>query len=204
MSDTLDESRRYFAARLADAESAAHLHNEQLKVYKEYLRIVTESRTPEEYGQKLGPLASMFAVARAEQMDKYMNLMRLYHKLGNADKLEAAKLRYDTAEKAQNHGDLVNLLSSAQTEASAIDARSHQKLSLASTLIQCVIACMTEPVGEFTAGRRAAVLQTYTELLGLDPTFKWQSLNDTPYAYVVFFDAARMQRLGEIFAEIKA
>lgn len=204
MSDVLDESRRYFAARLADAESAAHLHTEQIKVYNEYLKIIAESRTPEEYGQKLGPLASMFGVARAEQMDKYMNLMRLYHKVGNPDKLEAAKLRYDTAQKAQNHGDLVNLMSSAQTQAAALETRGNEKLGLASTLVQCVVVAMTEPGGEFTSGRKSSVLQTYTKLLQLDPTFRWASLSESPYSYVVFFDAPRLQRLGEVFARIIA
>ena len=98
----------------------------------------------------------------------------------------------------------MNLMSSAQTQAAAIDARGNEKLGLASTLVQCVIAAMTEPVGEFTNGRHAAVLETSTKLLQLDPTFQWSSLNDAPYAYVIFFDAPRMARLGEVFSRIKA
>jgi len=204
MSDVIDESRRYFSARLADCKKSPHLHTEQIKVYNEYLRVIDASRSAEEYRQNLGPLASMFAVARAEQVDKYFNLVRLYQKLGNPDKMQAAKLRYDTAVKAQNHGDLVGLMSSAQTTAAAIDAKGNAKLNLASTLIQCIITYMTEPESPEKNGARAAIYETYTALLQLDPSFSWQSFSSTPYSYVVFFDAARMARLGQIFAEVKA
>lgn len=203
MADVLDESRRYFHARLADCQHAPHLHGEQIRIYEQYLQIVNASRDATDYTQKLGPLASMFAVARAEQMDKYSNLVRLYEKLGNPDKLKAARLRFDTAQKAQNHGDLVNLMSSAQTEAAGIDAAGNEKLNLAATLLQTVIAYVSAPDDKDKPGRAAAILETYTNLLGLDPGFSWQSFHQTPYSYVVFFDKARMERLGAVFAAVK-
>ncbi len=57
MSDVLDESRRYFEARLSDCRHAPHLHTEQIKVYEQYLSIIQSSRDPADYTQKLGPLA---------------------------------------------------------------------------------------------------------------------------------------------------
>lgn len=203
MPDVLQESKLYFGARLADCQHAPHLHIEQIKVYNEYLRILNSSSSPADYKQKLGPLASMFAVARAEQVDKYFNLVRLHQKLGNPDKLKAAKDRYDTAVKSQNHGDLVNLMSAAQTEAAAVEASGNQKLNHAVTLIQCIIAYMTEAEGPDKDGSVGAILSTYTELLQLDPTFKWESYKETPYSYITFFDAERMAQLGEVFAKVK-
>lgn len=204
MPDVLQESKLYFGARLADCEHAPHLHSEQIKVYKEYLAILNASSSPADYKQRLGPLASMFAVARAEQVDKYFNLMRLYHKLGNPDKLKAAKERYDTAVAAKNHGDLVNLMSAAQLTAAAMEAGGNQKLNLAVTLIQCIIRYMTEAEGPDKNGSVGPILSTYTELLQLDPTFKWQSYHETPYSHTVFFDAERMAQLGEIFNKVRS
>ncbi len=204
MPDVLHESKLYFNSRLADCMPSPHLHSEQIKVYNQYIAVLNNSTSPEDYRQKLGPLASMFAVARAEQVDKYLNLMRLYQKLGNPDKLKAAKLRYDTAVAAQNHGDLVNLMSTAQTSAADIEAGGHQKLSLAVTLIQCLLVYMTEPEAPDKKGSLAGILTTYTDLLKLDPTFKWESYKETPYSYIVFFDAERMAQLGEVFMEATA
>jgi hypothetical protein len=130
--------------------------------------------------------------------------MRLYQKLGNPDKLKAAKLRYDTAVAAKNPGDLVNLLSAAQTTAADIEAGGNQKLNLAVTLVQCVIVYMTQPEGADKSGALAGILTTYTDLLKLDPAFTWQSYSETPYSYVVFFDAQRMALLGEVFAKATA
>lgn len=204
MPDVLVESRQYFEVRLADCRHAPHLHTEQIKVYEQYLAIVAQSRDAGDYAQKLGPLASMFAVARAEQMDKYGNLVRLYQKLGNPDKLKAALDRFETAKKAQNHGDLVGLMTKAQDDAAVTENRGNEKLGLASTLLQCVVAYAAYPAEQDRSGKIAGILETYTALLQLDPTFSWQSYAQTPYAYVVFFDAARMQRLGQIFEQLKA
>ncbi len=204
MADVLLESRQYFAARLADCRHAPHLHTEQIKVYEQYLSIIAQSRDAGDYAQKLGSLASMFAVARAEQMDKYGNLVRLYQKLGNPDKLKAALDRFETAKKAQNHGDLVGLMTAAQDAASVTEGRGNEKLNLAVTLLQCVVAYAAYPAEQDRSGKVAGILETYTALLQLDPTFSWQSYTQTPYAYVVFFDAARMQRLGQIFEQVKA
>ena len=117
MADVLNESRRYFQARLDDSRHAPQLHTEQIKVYEQYLAIIGASRDAADYAQKLGPLASMFAMARAEQLDKYGNLVCLYQNLGNPDKLKAALERYETAKKAQNYGDLVGLMTQAQDAA---------------------------------------------------------------------------------------
>lgn len=204
MADALDESRRYFEARLTDCRHAPHLHSEQIRIYEQYLGIIAQSRDAADYAQKLGPLASMFAVARAEQMDKYGNLVRLYQKLGNPDKLKAALDRYETAKKAQNHGDLVGLMTTAQDAAAVTENKGNEKLNLAMTLLQCVVAYAAYPAEQDRSGKAAGILETYTALLNLDPTFNWQSYAQTPYAYIVFFDAARMQRLGQIFEKVKA
>jgi hypothetical protein len=204
MADVLEESRRYFEARLADCRHAPHLHKEQIRVYEQYISIIGQSRDAADYTQKLGPLASMFAVARAEQMDKYGNLVRLYQKLENPDKLKAVLERYETAKQAQNHGDLVGLMTAAQDVAAVTEGRGNEKLNLAMTLLQCVVAYAAYPAEQDRSGKVAGVLETYTALLSLDPTFTWQSFSQAPYSYVVFFDAARMQRLGEIFERLKA
>lgn len=203
MIDVLAESRKYFEARLKECQKTPHLHTEQVKTYNQYLSIVASSTSPEDYRQKLGPLASMFAIARAEQVDKYFNLMRLYHKLQIPDKLAAAKLRYDTAVAAKNHGDLVNMMSTAQSEAAKGEAKGYEKLGLAATLIQCVFAYMNESDGPEKNGILTGLLSTYTDLLRIDPTFQWQSYQTGPYSYVVCLDATRMQRLGEVFAKAK-
>ncbi|AFM11956.1 hypothetical protein [Turneriella parva] len=204
MSDVLGESRRYFEARLADCRHAPHLHTEQIKTYEQYLSIIGQSSDAGDYAQKLGPLASMFAVARAEQMDKYGNLVRLYQKLGNPDKLKAALDRYETAKKAQNHGDLVGLMTTAQDAAAVTESKGNEKLNLAMTLLQCVVAYAAYPAEQDRSGKVAGILETYTALKNLDPLFTWQSYAETPYVYVVFFDTARMQRLGQIFEQVKA
>ncbi|MFZ5628191.1 MAG: hypothetical protein ACOY5B_03615 [Spirochaetota bacterium] len=204
MADVLDESRKYFEARLSDCRHAPHLHVEQIKVYEQYLAIVKASRDAADYTQKLGPLASMFAVARAEQMDKYGNLVRLYQKLGNPDKLKAALERYETAKKAQNHGDLVGLMTQAQDAAALTESQGNEKLNLAVTLLQTVVTYAAFPAEQDRSGKVAGILETYTALKKLDPLFTWQSYAQTPYSYVAFFDAPRMQRLGQIFEQVKA
>jgi hypothetical protein len=204
MADVIDEFRRYFEARLADCRHAPHLHTEQIKVYEQYLSIVRASRDAADYTQKLGPLASMFAVASAEQMDKYGNLVRLYQNLGNPDKLKAALDRYETAKKAQNHGDLAGLMTQAQDAAVITEGKGNEKLNLAVTLLQTVVAFAAYPAEQDRSGKVAGILETYTALKKLDPLFTWQSYAQTPYSYVVFFDAARMQRLGQIFEQVKA
>lgn len=203
MPGVLEESRRYFEARLADCRPAAYLHTEQIKIYEQYLAVVKASRDAAEYTQKLGPLASMFAVARAEQMDKYRNLVRLYQNLGNPDKLKAALARYETAKKAQNHGDLVGLMTQAQDAAAITEGEGNEKLNLAVTLLQTLVAYAAFPAQQNRSGKAAGILEAYTALKKLDPLFTWQSYAQRPYSYVVFFDAARMQRLGQIFAHVK-
>lgn len=204
MVDVLDESRRYFEARLGDCRHAPHLHTEQIRVYEQYLSIVRSSRDAADYTQKLGPLASMFAVARAEQLDKYSNLVRLYQNLGNPDKLKAALERYETAKRAQNHGDLVGLMTRAQDAAALTEGQGNEKLNLAVTLLQTVVAYAAYPADQDRSGKVAGILETYTALKKLDPLFTWQSYAQTPYSYVVFFDAPRIQRLGQIFEQVKA
>ncbi|MBV6494617.1 MAG: hypothetical protein LDLANPLL_02651 [Turneriella sp.] len=202
MLDVLQESKLYFTARLKDCQRTPHLHTEQIKVLSEYLKIIAASTSADDYRQKLGQMVTMFPVARAELVDKYFNFMRLYEKLGIPDKLKAAKDRYDTACSAKNHGDLVNLMGTAQVNAAQVEASGNQKLNHAVTLIQCVVAYMTEIDAEKN-DRLGGILGAYTELLKLDPTFTWASYEKTPYSYVVFFDKERMARLGEVFNKVR-
>ena len=107
MSNILADSKKYFYARMQEYSQRPDLHTWQMPVVREYLEILQRVQTPEEYTQQLGDKADMFALARAEQMDRYYNLTRLYESLGDADKADAARLRFEKAKNASSHAGLV-------------------------------------------------------------------------------------------------
>ena len=183
--DAVADLTRYLEARLAECLARPDLCAHASAAYRAVLADVRA-------GKDAGDL---FALARADSLDRYANLARSHERLGDERKARANQICFDAAERATGHADLVLRLTKANDAAMPLELAANRAGGLVSQLLDAVPLFLTGTPSE----KQAAKLRMKTawqELRTIEPGFTPARIRAyPPYRSRVPFDDARLAQI---------
>lgn len=190
-------AERYLAARLAEGSHRPDLHGNINPVYERYLEILRER--PQDYAREAG---DMFAVLRAEQLDRNENFRSLYERLGHAERVEAYEIRKRAVEKSTGYGDLYPNMEEARRGTEPLLSVEDRRRELLQKFLGLMIAWRVVLEKDKSSARTSA-LQAWEDLKKLDPRLSWERLRAwPPYRACLYYNEEQLSLLERWFGEI--
>lgn len=199
MEDIISEVTAYLKARLAETEGRPDLHRNTIAEYQRLLK--TAQERPGDYAAEAG---DMFAVAKAEQLDRYENLDRLYRKMGNQGGIEGNDMILQAVKSSTGYSDLNYNIGKAQKEGAA-DYNSDA--ARRDALMNCIGRLFDSRVrvGEKKSASAAAAKKHWKELQDLDPGLTWERIVAEPfYRRCLYYPDDRLALIGSWLKEVVA
>lgn len=192
--DPAQEAIRYLELRLAECRTRPELHRHQIPAYEQELERF-----------RAGESSDLFAVTRAESMDRYANLAAIHTALQDQGKLASDRLNLEAAEKATSHADFHQLVGKAAEEG-AVQMRAAQgAASRVRDLFTTLLDYGVQANPEAKQARRATFLATWKQLQQEDPDASWERLtNYPPYRARIPFSDQQLALLQPWFMEVSS
>lgn len=188
----------YLQARLAEGDRRPDLHEHISKVYQGYLDII--STRPNDYAKEAG---DMFAVMKAEQMDRARNNLSLSTKLEQSFLVKAYTKLLSVVSSATGYVDIHTKIKTARDEMQDLLTVADQQRNHLIELCSSLVFWRCAPPQERN-GKAAGVLKAWLALLELDSELSWEKIcSFKPYRYCLCYTDDQMQLLGVWLEEIK-
>ncbi len=196
MDQQIQDSELYLAARLSEGDRRPDLHKSIMPVYQAYLKIIRER--PQDYAREIG---DMFAVLRAEQLDRNENFRSLYERLHHAERAGAYAARKRAVEESTGYGDLYANMEDARRRTGPLLKIEDDRRELLQKFMGLVIAWRVA-IPKDRGGARDAALEAWEKLKALDPLLSWARLRSwPPYRTCLYYNDEQFSLLERWFRE---
>ncbi len=198
--DFMREQLGYLELRLAECTARPELHHYQIEAYRHHLELARAIGRTDRYLALLERTGDLFELSRAEWLDRYYNLARLHHALGDDRRMMAAALNFGPVAGATSHADLAARIAAVHGQAKAIEQDVEFSLIALSRLVIALMEWVTEaPAGR--AEKLAEVRARWTMLSQRDPGCSWRRISrHRPYRDRIPFTDGRLATIGSWLA----
>ncbi len=196
MNEDIENAKGYLKGRLEECRSRPDLHKHISKVYEDYLRIV--QTRPDDYAKEAG---DMFAVMRAEMLDRQENLIILYNKLNHPESAKAHEIQKEAVLSSKGYGDIHRNISAAETQTRGLSGISAARRDAMQELMALITAWKVGLASE-KAGKKSQILEKWKQLQSLDPQMSWKTLRDDPACRrCLYFNSEQLDLMEKYFQE---
>lgn len=187
----LDHHIAYLKARIREFETRPDLNRDQLREYKKYLAMATES--PAGYEKDAG---DMFSTMKSQETDRYRSRAEMYKKLNLMEDEEGARLLLEAAASSTGYGDIYVKLEKANDAARDLNKKRNMKIDRLMELMGAIIMMKTAIPKDLTE-KKALVREKWKTLKELVPDISWEVLSSSrEYRQWLYYDDERMAVLG--------
>ena len=199
MRDPVRDAELYLKSRLAEGDRRPDLHKHIREVYKQYIKIIQER--PGSYESEVG---DMFAVMKAEQLDRNDNFMALYQKLQHVERVEVYDARKKAVQESTGYGDLYSKTEKARKETEPRLSIEYRRRECVQELFQQIVAWRVAIPAQKN-GHKQGALKSWNNLAGLDPQISWNRLKTwPPYRSCLYYTDEHFRLFEQWFKEIGA
>lgn len=196
MSQEIENAKAYLLARLAEGDHRPDLHINISAVYQNYLKVVNER--PDDYVKEAG---DMFAVMRAEQLDRQENLIALYKKLKHQEKEQAYGIFRESILQSSGYGDIYPKLSEAKEKTKAALSLETLRRDTLMELMGVIIA-WRNALAEEKASFRSSIISSWKTLQSHDSSISWKKIQTwPPYRNSLYYNDEQLTLLETWFME---
>ncbi|MBP7737805.1 MAG: hypothetical protein KA369_17615 [Spirochaetes bacterium] len=198
MDNHIKNAELYLAARLAEGDRRPDLHKNISSVYQAYLKIIRER--PQDYAAEVG---DMFAVPRAEQLDRSENFRSLYERLKHGERVKAYGERKRAVEGSTGYGDLYANMEEARRKTEELLPVEDRRRDLLQEFMAALVSWRVA-IPKNKAGSRNSVLAAWEKLKELDPDLSWERLRSwPPYRNCLYHNDEQLSLLERWFGEAR-
>ncbi len=199
MSDEIKDAEKYLEARLAECSSRPELHKNTIAVYNSYLKVIRER--PGDYIKEAG---DMFAVMKAEQLDRNEDFALLYEKFSQVEKVKAYKTISEAVQNSSGYGDIYMKTGDARQATEALLNIEYKKRELLANLCRGITAWRVEIPAE-RGSIKANIIKHWNSLQELDPQLSWEKIKTQPgYRNSLYYNDGQFALIEKWFREITA
>ncbi len=197
MDERIKDAELYLAARLAECEGRPDLHRNTAQVYRNYLAVVRER--PNDYVREAG---DMFAVMKAEQLDRNENFAALHRKFRNFESVLAYEERAKAVGESTGYGDFYTKNGEAQKRTKGLLDIEFEKRDLLMSLMKSIVAWRVGiPADRASAKPQARA--AWGRLAQIDSDFSWERIRShPPYRNCLYYNNEQLGLLERWFKEM--
>jgi hypothetical protein len=196
MDNHIKNAELYLVARLAEGDRRPDLHKNISAVYQAYLKIIRER--PQDYAAEVG---DMFAVPRAEQLDRNENFRSLYGRLKHGERVKAYEERKRAVEGSTGYGDLYSNMEEARRKTEQLLPIENRRRDLLQEFMAVLIAWRVA-IPKNKPGFGNSVSAAWEKLKELDPDISWERLRTwPPYRGCLYHNDEQLSLLERWFGE---
>jgi hypothetical protein len=197
MDGYLQDAERYLTARLSECDRRLDLHQHTAEVYRSYLKIIHER--PQDYIKEAG---DMFAVMKAEHLDRNENFAGLSRKFNQQERVKAYNTRAQSVKSTTGYGDFFLKNGDAQKQTEPLLGIEYQRRDLVAEFFRLIVAWRVAHSADKSAGARKAA-KAWDELKKNDPEISWQRFRShPPYRNCLYYNDEQFDLLEHWFKEI--
>jgi hypothetical protein len=195
--DQMKDVVAYLKARLAECARRPDLHANTIQAYTSLLSLA-ESR-PGDYVREAG---DMFAVVKAENLDRFSNYASLYERLGMKGCADAYRVALDAVNRSTGYADINRNITKAQTAITDALNRESRWRDNMMVLVGKLFEYRVE-VGDRKSAARDAVKAAWAALREIDPDVSWGGISASPKSRrFLYYDDERMALIGRWLGEV--
>lgn len=199
MSDEIKDAERYLAARLAECSGRPDLHRNTIEVYNNYLKIIRER--PQDYVKEAG---DMFAVMKAEQLDRNEDFAILYEKFRQEEKVKAYRTRAEAVKSSTGYSDIYSKTGDVKKATESMLNAEYRKREYLANLCRGIVAWKVEIASE-RGMTGNSVIKLWSSLKELDPQISWEKIKTHPvYRDSLYYNDGQFTLIEKWFREITA
>ncbi len=199
MGDEIKDAEKYLVARLAECQGRPDLHKNTMAVYNNYIKVIRER--PGDYVKEAG---DMFAVMRAEQLDRNEAFAMLYEKFGQDERVQAYDARAEAVKQASGYGDFHLKLGAARKATDELVNMEYKKRDLLAELCRCIVAWKVA-IPSDRGTLKANAVGFWNSLRAYDSELSWDKLKaHPPYRNSVYYNNGQFALLEKWFRELSA
>jgi len=198
MADEIRDAEKYLEARLEEFLKRPELHRNTIEVYNSYLKIIRER--PQDYAREVG---DMFAVMKAEQLDRNESFAALYRKFSQKERVDAYEARINAFRESSGYGDIYLKSNDVQKATEYLLNFEYKRRELLADFFRGIVAWkIAIPADRITL--RESVISLWNSLVKLDSELCWEKMKVHPvYRNCLYYNEGQFALLEKWFMEIK-